>query len=86
MANPTHYLLMFAGVPGRFTPSPEAVATADLAYHDLELRVKAFTTDDLAHHLWATLHGYTMLQLAGPRAEPDVARVRFERGVELLLG
>lgn len=69
LANSTHYLLMFAGVPTLFTPSPEAAAEADLSFTDLVTRSAAFTSDDVAHHIWATLHGYTMLQIAMPAAE-----------------
>ena len=91
LANPTHYLLMFAGVPGLFAPSHEEAVKAGFAYDDLVARVEALhgtavDPHETAHHVWATLHGYTMLQLAGPPAEPQEAFERFQRGVERLIG
>lgn len=88
LANPTHYLLMFAGVPGLFSPSAEAVANAQLAYDDLVWRIEAFTSadpDESAHHFWSTLHGYTMLQLAGPAIDPQLGFERYQRGVSRLV-
>jgi AcrR family transcriptional regulator len=90
MAHPTHYLLMFAGVPGLFAPSHEEAVAAGLAYSDLVARVEAWRPadpepNDTAHHIWATLHGYTMLQLAGPPTERQLAFERYQGGVQRLL-
>jgi AcrR family transcriptional regulator len=85
LANRTHYLLMFAGVPSRFTPSAEAVAEADLSFADLVQRTAAYTRDDAAHHIWATLHGYTMLQLSGASGEQNDAFARLQSGIERTL-
>ena len=82
LANPTHYLLMFSGVPSSFTPSAEAVHEAGLAFRDLIERVAAVTDEDAAHHIWATLHGYAMLQIAAPDVSADDARVRLLRGLD----
>lgn len=84
LANPTHYLLMFAGVPGLFAPSPEAAAKAELAFADLIERAATFTDEDVAHHIWATLHGYAMLQIAIPQPE-DAATAQLELGLKRLL-
>lgn len=85
IANPTHYLLMFAGVPSSFTPSDEAVAAAELAFTDLVERTSAYTDEDFAHHIWATLHGYAMLQIAIPRGEPEWFEAQMRLGLERLL-
>jgi AcrR family transcriptional regulator len=85
LANPTHYLLMFSGVPSSFTPSPEAIAEADLAFTDLIERAAAFTDEDVAHHIWATLHGYAMLQIAIPKLENSVALEQMKLGLDRLL-
>lgn len=85
IANPTHYLLMFSGVPSSFTPSDAAVHDAGLAYADLVTRVEAVTSEDVAHHIWATLHGYAMLQIATPDVAADEARARMQRGLERLV-
>lgn len=84
LSNSTHYLLMFAGVPALFAPSAEAVAEADLSYADLVARTAAHTDDDVAHHMWASLHGYAMLQIAVP-ADEDVAFERLQQGLGRML-
>lgn len=86
LANPTHYILIFAGVPGQWRPSDDSANQALCAYDDLVARVAAWTQDDIAHHLWATLHGYAMLHLSAPTVEPDEAHARFVRGLDYLLG
>jgi len=85
LANPTHYLLMFAGVPSSFTPSEQAASDASLAFTDLVVRVAELTDEDVAHHIWATLHGYAMLQIAMPESEPGIAFARMQLGLERLL-
>lgn len=84
LANPTHYLLMFAGVPSAFTPSEEAQDAAALAFEDHVKRIAAFTDEDVAHHFWATVHGYCMLQIAIPE-DPDLADANLRLGLERLL-
>lgn len=85
-ANPTHYQLMFAGDPSRFIPSAEAIAEADLSLDDLKQRAAAYTNEDVAHHLWATLHGYAMLQLSGAIGDEHETFARMQRGLERLIG
>ena len=91
--NPTHYVLMFAGVPTHFTPSPEARMEAASGFGDLVSRVRAAMDpgsreDDVvlaAYRVWATLHGYVMLQVGGPEGGGSVARARFRDGVRMVL-
>jgi AcrR family transcriptional regulator len=86
LAHPTHYLLMFAGVPSAFSPSASATAIADKAFDDHQRRTQAVTDNDCAHHIWATLHGYAMLQIAMPDTELPEAIDRFQSGLDRLLG
>ena len=81
LENRTHYLLMFAGAPSVFSPSPEAVAEADLSFDDLAVRTAAYTDEDVAHHLWATLHGYAMLQISGASGDEAEAFARLQSGL-----
>ena len=83
--NRTHYLLMFAGVPSLFNPSPDAVAEADLAFDDLATRTAAYTDEDVAHHLWATLHGYAMLQISCAPGEEAESLARMQSGLRRAL-
>lgn len=88
LANPTQYQLMFVTAQTSFTPSSSSVELARASYGDLVGRVRDLRTDlvgtdveEAAHHLWALLHGYVMLQLVAVQtAEPEAA-ARFERGV-----
>jgi hypothetical protein len=77
---------MFAGVPSAFTPSASASAIADESFDDHLRRTQAVTDDDCAHHIWATLHGYAMLQIAMPNTELPEAIERFRSGLDRLLG
>jgi AcrR family transcriptional regulator len=86
LGHPTHYLLMFAGVPSAFAPSASASAIADESFDDHLRRIQAVTDDDCAHHIWATLHGYAMLQIAMPNTELPEAIERFQGGLDRLLG
>ena len=90
LANPTHYLLMFVGVPGTFTPSDAAVTAGEAALGDLVDRVLAVgvAPDDaprVSHHVWAVVHGYTSLEVAAPSADPDTARQWYSRAVDAML-
>jgi AcrR family transcriptional regulator len=85
LAHPTHYLLMFAGVPSTFAPSAEARAIADGSFDDHVLRTRALTEADVAHHIWATLHGYAMLHIAMPDTDLETATARFRNGIDRLL-
>ena len=85
LANPTHYLLMFSGVPSAFTPSAAAVHDAGLAFVDLVERVAAVTSEDVAHHFWATLHGYAMLQISCAPGEEAESLARMQSGLRRAL-
>ena len=95
LANPTHYMVMFGRAVPDFEPSDEAIAIARGTFATL-VDVAAITIrdgdvvgapDDVAHHLWAGMHGYVSLELAGM----DMARsaeeraVRFQQGLRRLL-
>ena len=70
--HPTHYLVMFGRAVPDYVPSPDALHTAAPSF---ERRVDAVGRDrpDVAldevrrraFHLWATVHGYVMLDLQG---------------------
>lgn len=73
LANPTNYMVMFGDAVPEFTPGPDAAARGRLTFMDLVERVGAaiaageFGPSDptaAAYHLWATKHGYVMLELA----------------------
>ena len=94
LANPTHYMVMFGrAVPG-FEAGPEALVTARATFTELvdvtdeALRRQgiAGSAVDVAHHMWAGIHGYVSLQLAGMDMTRDDAehRRRFEEGMRLL--
>lgn len=95
LANPTHYMVMFGRAVPDFEPSEGAlmiargtfatlVETASVSLRDQQV---VGTPEDIAHHLWAGMHGYVSLELAGM----DMARsaavrtARFQQGVRLLL-
>jgi AcrR family transcriptional regulator len=84
--NRTHYQLMFAGDPSRFSPSAEAKAEADLSFTDLTERTAAYTNEDVASHIWATLHGYAMLQISSAFGSEHETFAQMQRGLERLIG
>ncbi len=66
--NPTHYLVMFGSAVPDFVPGDEAMATAQAAFDDLVEAVAATGAPDpyaMAYRLFATVHGYVMLELMG---------------------
>lgn len=88
LANPTHYLLMFAAPPSQFKPSEAALHEASLGYQDLVKRVELLHPDGSreehdaeAFHLWATLHGYVMLEMSRPSDDVTDALGRCLRAV-----
>jgi len=95
LANPTHYMVMFGrGVPD-FHPSTEALAIASGTFEQL---VDATTTMmaklgisgaplDIAHHLWAGMHGYVSLEIANMDRtnDPKERQRRFDLGVRRLV-
>lgn len=91
--HPTHYLVMFGSAVPEHEPSEEALLRALESYDQLLATVRLVapstnseeTNHGLAHHLWATLHGYVMLELRSmgtPNGEE--ATVAYERGVRYI--
>ena len=88
--NPTHYQVMFQGVVPDFEPSDEARAVAWSTFAQLIVaaestrreRALELPVEDLAHHMWATVHGYVSLELSGMSPlEPEHAARIFRDGV-----
>jgi AcrR family transcriptional regulator len=69
LANPTQYMVMFGRAVPDFVPSPEAQARALQSFGDLaEAIARVAPGEDYierAYHVFATVHGYVMLELAG---------------------
>ena len=69
LANPTHYLVMFGRAVPDYVPSDEAVVRAGRSFAGLVAAVAATSHHDdpeaAAYHLYATVHGYVMLELVG---------------------
>jgi AcrR family transcriptional regulator len=93
--NPTHYMVMFGKAVPDYVPSEEAMVTS-LGTFDALVRATAGAIDagelagepfDVAHHLWAGLHGYVSLEIAGmDLGENDAQRERtFNEGLTRLL-
>lgn len=72
LSNPTHYMVMFARAVPDYEPSDEALAAAMATFDQLVVATRAAVAEDalggepfeLAHHLWAGIHGYVSLELA----------------------
>lgn len=71
LANPTHYLVMFGRAVPDFEPSAQAAERAARSFQSLVEAVQSVAptagVDPLAaaYHLYATVHGYVMLELVG---------------------
>ena len=95
LGNPTQYMVMFGRAVPDYVPSDEARVIAIGTFEDLvdatagliESAGLAGTPHDVAHHLWAGIHGYVSLELAGmDMAESDTERLeRFRRGLTRLV-
>lgn len=75
LANPTQYLVMFGGAVPGWEPSEEAMVVAGEAFERLVTSTEEANPDDAraeAMYLWATMHGYVMLELVGMTG-PDLA-------------
>ena len=94
LANPTHYMVMFGGAVPDHIPSEAAMVAARATFDQLVDAVAVasqhvtFASDpeQVAHHLWAGIHGYVSLQLAGmDRAHSEAERVRrYNFGLDAL--
>ncbi len=85
MANPTHYLIMFGRAVPDFTASDPAMERAARSFEALIAAVADHGANDpaaAAYHLYATVHGYVMLELVdmGP-VEADDRDGLYEAGL-----
>lgn len=68
-SRPTHYQVMFGRAVPEFRPSASALARAGESFERLVDRVRHHTDPgfgdarQLAFHIWATVHGYVMLEM-----------------------
>jgi AcrR family transcriptional regulator len=95
VANPTHYGIMFGGLVPGFVPSAQASAFALTTFTVLVDAVREaiecgeFAPGDptaVAYHLWAGMHGYVELELAGRhRLVSRPPGPLFDRGMNLLM-
>lgn len=80
LTHPTHYQVMFAAAVPGFRPSEDALERAGKSYDRLAARVEnrselaGSEARAAAFHLWATAHGYVMLELLG-MYPPDLGSV-----------
>lgn len=94
LENPTHYLVMFGDSVPEFEASVETLLRTLRSFEDLVAFVAesidggliAGDPADVAFHVWATIHGYVMLELTGHHppsvGDPGAA---YDRALELLL-
>jgi AcrR family transcriptional regulator len=83
------YLLMFASRDGRYTPSDGARQRSQQVFeafvHEVSASVgKGVLAGDprwIATHLWASAHGYVMLELTGPGTLTPDAEAAYKAGI-----
>lgn len=94
VANPTHYMLMFGGSVPEYVPSEPAAARAMQSFDDLVTTVACAAATaqwpgdpvTLAYHVWASIHGYVMLELRGmPMTPSAMAEETFRDGLQMTL-
>jgi AcrR family transcriptional regulator len=89
LANPTQYMVMFGRAVPDFVPSQMAQARALESFGDLaDAIARVAPGDDFferAYHVFATVHGYVMLELAGmgPPTREDSDEL-YERAIAAL--
>lgn len=88
--HPTQYMVMFGRAVPEFEPSPAALARAAASFAQLTGGVAtALRTDhaeDHAYHLFATVHGYVMLEMSGMGPHDDAeAASRYQRALRALI-
>ena len=87
--HPTQYMVMFGRAVPDFEPSPGALERAAASFAGLTAgvarAVQRDDADDHAYHLFATVHGYVMLEMSGmgPHDAPE-AEARYERALRSL--
>ena len=94
LANPTHYMVMFGRAVPDFCPSPDALIQARATFEHLvestaDLMQSTGVTGspfEVAYHLWAGIHGYVSLELAGMDMAENTAEQarRFAEGMRRL--
>lgn len=90
LAHPTQYMVMFGGAVPDYEPSAQALAIAIGTFEDLVVATRSSmdaldldgTAQDIAHHLWAGIHGYVSLELA----RMDMTNSDQQRADRFLLG
>ncbi len=89
LSNQMHYLVMFGSAVPDFEPSEMAAVRAGRSFVDLVDAVRIAGADDpetSAYHLYATVHGYVMLELMGMGpVEPTQLDRRYEEGLRRAL-
>ncbi|MEO6571377.1 MAG: TetR/AcrR family transcriptional regulator [Ilumatobacteraceae bacterium] len=89
LANPTHYLVMFGRAVPEFVPGEQAAQRAASSFALLVEAVgRAGATDPLssAYHVYATVHGYVMLELIGRGpVETEALDHLYETGLQSVL-
>jgi AcrR family transcriptional regulator len=73
LANPTQYMVMFGRAVPDFTPSDPARGRALESFYDLAEAIRRANSSidfgERAFHVFATVHGYVMLELSGMGAQ-----------------
>ncbi len=90
LANPTRYLVMFGRAVPDFVPSDAARDRALASFSSLVAEVGRWGAPDpaaAAYHLYATVHGYVMLELVGVGpVDPHELDALYESGLRAALG
>ena len=86
LANPTQYMVMFGRAVPDFTPSEAALQRAVQSFAALAETIERVAPGDdyaeRAFHVFATLHGYVMLELSGMGAATEAeSSVLYERAL-----
>ncbi len=90
LANPTHYLVMFGRVVPDFVPGARAMEEAARSFGALVGAVARAgagkSADEIAYHVFATVHGYVMLELIGMGGRPsEDLDALYERGLHYVM-
>lgn len=84
--HPTQYMVMFGRAVPDYEPSPAAMERALQSFVDLTAGVERAApgpgADQRAYHLFATVHGYVMLEMAGMAAATEhESEALYERAI-----
>ena len=94
LANATSYGIMFSRAVPEFIPSPEAKALAAGTFAIVVDAVRRAQEKghfpeaephDIAHTLWAMVHGFTSLEIAGMTPVPERLATRFAIGNQAII-